>query len=212
MSVRELYDAVAHRYDATVRESAYIGPAWLAERISEVPIAVRAIDLGCANGNLGRIVRQRFPRVELVGVDVSPTMVAVARAGGGYNELHVADLNLLFEPHITGTFELAVALGFAEFLSNPRQLLREIGRIVVPGGVLLISFQEHWQDRPSLAPRVTRSGVVEHRAYTMPEVRNMLCEAGFATHQIESRTGYVSRSGFACPYLFAFARKGERET
>ena len=210
MSVQEMYDRAAEQYDAMVARTQYIGPSWLNGQIEALGSASeeisQAVDLGCANGNLGVVLRERLPRARIVGVDVSPKMAAMARARSCYELVLTADVGdpLTFIPD--ATYDLAVALGVTEFVLEPRTLLREISRILRPSGRLLISFQEHWPHRPRDAPRTTHSGDVLHHAYAIDEVQDMLAASSFELASIESTTGYVSGAGFSCPYVLATAR------
>ena len=212
MSVRNLFEAAADRYDEGAQESRYVGPRWLEGQLQGLPPVNRVLDLGCANGALGSVIRRRYPNAELVGIDVSPRMVAAAKQKDIYNELYVADLEQPLAVSSEPRFDLAVALGFLEFLVEPAKLLVQVWRAMCPQGVLFASFQQHWPERPELAPRRTRSGVVPHHAYTDQEVVAMLTEAGFAVDNVDSKVGYVSRSGFSCPYLFCRCKRVERET
>jgi predicted TPR repeat methyltransferase len=207
MTVRELYDAVASKYDTVVATSKYVGPAWLERTLPELLEPARAIDFACANGVLGRVLRTNYPRAHLTGLDISELMVAEARGSGAYDDLFVHDLNLPVPQIRDASVQLAVALGFAEFLNDPALFIAEAARVLAPGGTLLISFQEFWPEREVLAPRYTRSGVVPHNAYSAPEVAAMLKLQPFSLESLESTTGYVSGTGFACPYLMARATR-----
>jgi len=205
MTVRALYDEVAPRYDSVVAAGKYVGPAWLERVLPSVPAPSRAVDFGCANGVLGRILRGQFPGLHLSGLDISERMVNEARASGAYDELFVHDLNSPISQIRDTSVQLAVALGFSEFLAEPAAFLAEAARVLVPGGTLVISFQEFRPERAALAPRSTRNGVVMHRAYSVSEVEALLLSQPFTLHSIESTTGYVSASGFACPYVMVRA-------
>jgi predicted TPR repeat methyltransferase len=207
MTVRALYDAVAPTYDAVVAATRYVGPAWLDRVLTSIPAPARAVDFGCANGALGRHMRSCFPSVQLTGFDISERMVTEARRSNMYDELFVHDLNLPVPQIDDASVQLVVALGFAEFLTDPASFLAEAARVLAPAGTLVMSFQEHWPEREGLAPRTTRSGVVTHHAYTAAEVAALVRSQRLCLQSIESVTGYVSGSGFACPYLMVRATR-----
>jgi len=204
MSVSKLYDAVAAEYDSVVESSQYVGPRWLELALADISEPRSIVDFGCANGALGKILRRRYPFARLVGFDASPGMIREAKLSAAYDELALHDLNSALPSVGTASIQLAVALGFAEFLDDPRSFLSETARLLAPGGTLLISFQEFWPDRPRLAPRTTRTGVVLHHAYSLAEVSALLHEQPFIVNRFESVTGYVS-AGFAYPYILASA-------
>src|ERR1700728_781981 len=86
--VRRLFDQYAGRYDAALVEHlAYRGPAILREaveavvRAAERPVRLDAVlDLGCGTGLGGAAFRPLTGR--MVGVDLSPAMIAQAEAKG----------------------------------------------------------------------------------------------------------------------------------
>jgi predicted TPR repeat methyltransferase len=205
MSVRDLYDSMAHRYDSVVEATGYIGPNWLERNLSQVGSPSRVIDMGCANGALGAVLRGRFPEACITGLDISERMIEEARIREVYDRLIVHDLNVPLVQIEDSSADLVVALGFCEFLAEPELLLGEISRVLSVGGELFLSFQEFWPDRPTAAPRTTRSGSVLHKAYTVLEVSEMLEVQPLSTKKLVSETGYVSGSGFACPYVFVHA-------
>ncbi|MFN9574173.1 MAG: class I SAM-dependent DNA methyltransferase [Betaproteobacteria bacterium] len=210
-SVRELYDRVADRYDEVVEVTRYGGRDWLAAALPAVAdagqVVRRVVDLGCANGALGRLLRPSFPHARLVGIDVAPRMLAAARAENLYDELLEHDLGTAPPGLAAGSVDVFVALGCLEFIAHPLPLLRSLHRSLRPGGWLFCSFQEHWPERAHLAPRATRSGAVPHHALTRAEVHDLLEQAALSPQSTDSRTEYVSNSGFACPYLYIVARR-----
>jgi len=211
MTVRALYDAVSSEYDSLVAVSKYVGPAWLEQALLRLPAPTRAVDFGCANGVLGRILRTHYPSVHLTGLDISELMIIEARGSGAYDELFVHDLNLPVPQVEDASVQLGVALGFVEFLSEPSAFLAEASRVLAPGGTLVMSFQEFWPERADLAPRSTRSGAVQHHAYSATEITAMVQSQPFSLRSVESTTGYVSGAGFACPYVMVCAtREAER--
>lgn len=93
----------------------------------------RALDLGCGEGVLLRELRSRLPREsQLVGMDVVPP------PGDATWQAVTADLStgLPFGDH---TFEVVVAGEVLEHVPHPDHLLREIRRLLTPGGWLVLS-------------------------------------------------------------------------
>src|SRR5712691_5355200 len=79
--VRTLFDQYAARFDGELRDALhYRGPELLRRAIDKVFGAdrrfARALDLGCGTGLMGEVMRGRTD--ELVGVDLSPAMLAAA--------------------------------------------------------------------------------------------------------------------------------------
>ena len=91
--VRRLFDQYAGRYDeALIEKLNYRGPAVLREAIAGVMQASgrlmhfgAMLDLGCGTGLCGAALRPFVDR--LVGVDLSPAMIAKAAAKGIYDRL-----------------------------------------------------------------------------------------------------------------------------
>lgn len=101
---------------------------------------LRVLDLGCGNGFLsGHLHRHGY---EVVGVDPSPTGIALARAS--FPDIHFIqspaqpELSQSLEP-----FPAIVCLEVIEHLSEPRVLVRTIRRLLSPGGVAIVSTPYH---------------------------------------------------------------------
>ncbi len=91
--VARLFDGYARRFDAHLTEKlSYRGPALIVEALGLVAQGRRfavALDIGCGTGLMGEAVRARVDC--LVGVDLSPGMVARARERGLYDALEAAE-------------------------------------------------------------------------------------------------------------------------
>jgi len=93
--VTELFDSYAPSFEAhLVTVLDYRAPGQLAELVAAAGHAAqrawRVIDLGCGSG-LGGAAFRDFAH-HLIGSDLSPRMVDIARTRGVYDELHVEDL------------------------------------------------------------------------------------------------------------------------
>jgi SAM-dependent methyltransferase len=104
----------------------------------------RALDFGCGAGRSTRFLRTLG--FEVVGVDISPAMVAAARERdpqGDYRLLPDGDLGAL----PAGAFDLVLcAFPFDNIAPGAKKvgILRELGRVLAPGGriVNLVSSPE----------------------------------------------------------------------
>ncbi len=110
-------------------------------RIGILPPGTRVLDLGCGNGYLCRRLARAGARV--VGVDRSPELLERARArerteplGVVYVETDAADLRPLGDAE----FDLAIANMSLLDIEDAATSLRELGRVIRPGGRLVASI------------------------------------------------------------------------
>jgi predicted TPR repeat methyltransferase len=133
--VRGLFDAYADRFDdALLNGLHYRAPARLAAMIDALhpkQQASRGLDLGCGTGLMAEYLRGRAARFD--GVDLSPEMIAKARARGLYDELVVADvvdhLRANDEP-----FDLLVAADVFVYLGDLAPVLAAAAARLSPDG------------------------------------------------------------------------------
>jgi SAM-dependent methyltransferase len=90
-----------------------------------------ALDLGCGEGRLTRDLAERG--YEIAGVDLSPTLLAAARAAAPELEFFEADAAAL--PFGAETFDLVVAFMSLQDIDEMERTLSEAGRVLRLGGV-----------------------------------------------------------------------------
>ena len=137
----------------------------------------RILDVGCGTGaNLKTL----FEFGEAEGVDISPDALQFCRERG-LNHVKLGAAEEL--PYEDGTFDLVTALDVVEHLDDDVGGLREMRRVLRPGGRALIfvpTFMWLW----GLQDEVSN----HRRRYTLPELRRAMVEAGF---EVE-RTTYAN--------------------
>jgi ubiquinone/menaquinone biosynthesis C-methylase UbiE len=135
--VRAQYDALAARYER--RWSHYVDASTEAtlQRVRLEP-GVRVLDVGCGTGLLLIRLLERQPSAWPAGVDLSPGMVAQARARvpSGVPIL-VGDAERL--PFPATSFDVVVSTSSFHYWPSPAGGLAELRRVLRPGGQVVIT-------------------------------------------------------------------------
>ena len=119
---------------------------WPAFRALLPPAGRRTLDIGCGEGRAGRELRAAGHRV--VGIDSSPTLVALAREAGGYEELVCGDAASL--PWMAGAFDLALAYMSLHDIEDLAGAVAEAARVLEAGARLCVAIV-HPLNRPTEA-------------------------------------------------------------
>src|SRR5208283_4520198 len=151
--VREMFTRIAPRYDLLNHLlSVQMDKRWRARTSRELrPILDRAdavvLDLCCGTGDLA-FALSRDAKARIVGADFSHTMLVLANqknALQGTQKRHISFLeaDALSLPLADGSFDLVTAAFGFRNLANYEAGLREIFRILKPGGTLgILEFTE----------------------------------------------------------------------
>jgi len=138
----ERFDRWASTYDRTPGQSFF---RRIHRRVVEAVVAGdrlprRVLDLGCGTGRLLEDLRRRLPEAELVGVDPSEAMLTVARGRLGRDprvRLEVATAARL--PLPDASLDVVTTTMSFHHWEEQGASLREVGRVLAPGGRLLIA-------------------------------------------------------------------------
>jgi phosphatidylethanolamine/phosphatidyl-N-methylethanolamine N-methyltransferase len=155
-SVRSAYRRYAGAYDVV------FGPVLNPGRVAAIPLVnnrprQRILEVGVGTGLSLDYYRKD---AQVVGIDVSPEMLAKARrrvAAKGISQvesLHEMDAENLQFPD--ASFDLVIALYVASVVPNPRRLVAEMRRVCRPGGELVIV--NHFSGR-TVAMRAVERGL-----------------------------------------------------
>ena len=123
---------------------------------SEPRIPVRVLDIGCGTGLAGLNIKKTAQHLEmdLVGVDLSPRMLAIASATGAYQDLLVRDARYLPRSW-SDQFDVVIASSSIQFFPEPKLLFEGVHRVLKPGGHFAFTFDVNNQ-RPQAS--LTKSG------------------------------------------------------
>lgn len=139
------------------------------------------VDLGTGTGRMLELFAEHYTRA--VGIDASQAMLSYARAKLDRGRLNRAQLrqgdiaNLAMD---NGVAEAVVMHQVLHFLTDPLQALREAGRILAPGGrLLLVDFAPHELEFLRESYAHVRLGIAR------PEMAQWLAEAGLELLHVE---------------------------
>lgn len=178
VGAREGYDLWAENYDGTANPVVAMDARHTLNALDPRP-GERILDAGCGTGRcLGPIISVG---AEPVGMDFSEGMLAVARRGHPGVHLVTADLqsHLPFED---GEFDAVLCALIGEHLDEPLSALRQMRRVLRPGGRLVFSVYHPEMAAAGKEAHFERSGVeyrLGARRYTVDDYEALLEDAGF---------------------------------
>jgi SAM-dependent methyltransferase len=181
---RAAWDARAARWHARAEANALaadrgaeLDRIWDALRLSR---EARLLDAGCASGQWAVAFAERGARV--TGIDLSPEMIHRARALASARDLEIewrtGDVTRLADP--LAVFDAIHARALLQFVPDVPAALRELRRVLRPGGRLLASV-------PGALSPIYRASWMRHLPggdpginYLLPwELENLLLEYGW---------------------------------
>ena len=113
----------------------------LLEKLSHIPFQ-SALDLGCGTGEMLKLILQKDPHKELCGIDLSEEMLAVAKSKLPEQvKLLLGDSEAL--PFPDNAFDVVYCNDSFHHYPAPKDVLREINRVLKPGGTFLMG--DCWQ-------------------------------------------------------------------
>lgn len=148
-----------------------------------------AVDLGCGTGRTGAwLARQGIASID--GVDLTPAMLALARAKGIYRTLAEADLTATGLPG--ATYNLVAMCLVDEHLPELRPLYREAFRLAAPGGLLvLVAFHPHFIMASGMPTHYTNAAgepiAIETHLHLLSDHVSAALEAGWTLAEMKER-------------------------
>jgi SAM-dependent methyltransferase len=161
----------------------------LAGYLDALPDGARLLDVGCGTGDLlGRL----GTRLECAGCDPSDEMLERARRhhpGAAFTRATAEEL-----PYADGSFDVVLCIEVIRYLPAPETALREIARVLAPGGLALVTFAPAYSTTlyplvNELTSRVEVPGLTHVRQYfhTAGEAERLVAAAGLERSDLHPR-------------------------
>jgi SAM-dependent methyltransferase len=96
----------------------------------------RVLDVGCGTGSLALTLAERGAREQVAGIDIAAPYIAFARSRPGAAGIGFAVGDACRLPYGDRSFAAALAQLSLNFVPNAAQAVREMRRVVQPGGVV----------------------------------------------------------------------------
>jgi SAM-dependent methyltransferase len=166
------------------RYSRHVAAAALARYL---PSAGSVLELGSSSGYMLERIRSDFPRVQLTGSDVIPSIVErlVKKT-----DVPVRLLDITANDWPSASLDAVVALNVFEHIENDAMAASEVFRILKRGGAFIIEVPAgpnvfNWYD----------ATLFHFRRYTRRTLRDLLTGAGFRIVE-QSAIGFLAYPGF----------------
>jgi len=151
----------------------------------------RVLDVACGTGIIARVVTERFANISsIVGVDLNPGMLEVARENTPTTDISIEwrqgdACELPLPDH---SFDVVLCQHGLQFISNKVAALREMKRVLVPGGRLVLTV---WGE-----PTPYQAALAESLRQHVSDAAATSCLAPFALQDTEIIQNLLDEAGF----------------
>jgi SAM-dependent methyltransferase len=168
-----------------------------------------ACDLGCGPGHMARYLHGRG--IQVCGMDLSTGMVERARRLNPGIEFNQGDMRTL--PVRDNTWAGIAAFYAIVHLPLPDldRSLREMMRVLAPGGRLLLSFHIG-EDTAQIEDLWESGAALEFHFFRVSTVRGSIERAGFEIEEIIERDPYAPEVEYQSRRAYIFAQKPATKT
>ena len=162
------------------------------EVVKLIPPTIRSVlDVGCAAGAMGQMIRHALPSCRVVGIEVNPAAAAIARTR--LEQVIEGDIEQMALGFPKGYFDCITLADVLEHLRDPWSVLARLVEMLPEGGVVVASLPNirnlsvilellggHW--------RYLEAGILDRthlRFFTLAEAQEMFVKAGLKVERVE---------------------------
>jgi ubiquinone/menaquinone biosynthesis C-methylase UbiE len=143
--------------------------------------SARLLEVGSGSGRILSSIHQRDPALRLTGIDLSPEQTELARSN--HPEIEFVCGNGEALPFPDATFDFVIFFDYLEHIEHPRQSLKEMVRVLKPGGCLHLVCPAERQSIYGLSTWLFRRHFKESTAghiqrFSRAELEGLVTETG----------------------------------
>ena len=180
-AVRRTFDRVASLYDRHAALEQEVASRLLDRLEFHRLTPRRIIDLGCGTGQASAVLKDRFRKAEIIGLDSSHAMLAqLRRRSGMFRRLKAVCADMSALPLADQSSELLFSNLAMQWCPDPASLLAEFRRVLTPGGMLLFSSLGPGSLRELTVAWAEADGTIQNVEFAdILQVGDALLAAGF---------------------------------
>jgi len=181
--VNVTFDEYADHFEGKLSQLDYRGPALLEQMMAQrfsTGANLLVLDAGCGTGLCAPILRPYAS--EMIGVDLSGSMLDLARQRGLYEALHKMEIGT-FLHSIESPYDLIACMDTLIYFGAIEQLFARFHATIKPGGWLIFTTEISLDDTKSY--QLNPSGRYSH---TAPYLRNVMQNCGFDCQMFNHET------------------------
>ena len=189
------WDRVAGLYDTIELTNGKVYREMCAITRRLVPNGAKVLDCAAGTGELSVAAAKNADSV--LCTDLSVKMLGNARrkaASRGIQNIEFEARNLFHLEDEDGTYDVVIAGNVRHLLADPQAAVRELYRVLKPGGKLLLPTITPLNKEPVLIKLYKLIGYAPEHEYTPQEYKDMLCETGF---DVKAK---IIRGAFPCTF------------
>ena len=185
-----MFDRAAEKYEsghAGVYELRKKDYPPILEELDKEPFET-LLDCGCGTAPMLSLLSERYPERRYTGIDLSPNMIAAARAKGLQNASFIlGDCERL--PFADNSFDAVICSMSFHHYPDPKAFFNSVFRVLRPGGRLILrdmtmSAPMAWIANRLEMPLIHLLGHGDARVYTYAEVRKLCEDAGLTPETV----------------------------
>lgn len=138
------YIKFAPVYNHSVKQWGYKTPQLAAQYLKQYlpSTASNILDAGCGTGLVGNELA-KLGYTEIIGIDISLEMLALAKETAQYKKLEQHDLTKIPYPFPDNSFAAITSIGVLSLIKDPLPVFSEFHRLLQPNGYMIFTQREN---------------------------------------------------------------------
>lgn len=134
------------------------------------------VDLGCADGRMLDSIHQHYPEAYCIGIEYSQELVDFSKEMFSGIEVVKGDVQSLELEN--DNFDVAIATAVIEHVPEPSKMIREVKRILKPGGIVILTCPApFWEKLASMLGYLEKDK--HYMVMNLKQLSNLVVQAGF---------------------------------